>query len=136
MGTERRLPEYRGMILVGVGGNGSVVSLVLTGADCQLAKELEPLDAIHLAHRLMQEALAITRHHLDTNRRDCSSDRVELTKSERVMLRMWRLQAGIMSKQMATDIGVSRQRFSNYETGARSVPYQVLEAWRQALGRE
>ena len=50
------------MTLIGVGGNGSVVSLVLTGESAQLAKELEPLDAIHLAHRLIEEALAIRRH--------------------------------------------------------------------------
>src|SRR5262245_23998100 len=137
------------MILVGVGGNGSVVSLVLTGAcraranctatpcaDCQLAKELEPLDAIRLAHRLTQEALAIRRHDAATRPKRRRSGHVEVSKTERVLLKIQRLQYGIQSKQMAIDLGIAPQRFSNYETGARTVPHQVLEAWRQALGRE
>jgi len=123
------------MTLVGVGGNGRVVSLVLTGADCQVAKELEPLDAIHLGKRLIEEALAIKRHDVAKRKRR-PSGHVELSQTERVLLKIQRIQYGISSKQIAIDLGVAPQRFSNYETGARTVPEAVLEAWRQALGRE
>jgi len=124
------------MTLIGVGGNGSVVSLVLTGADCQLAKELEPLDAVRLGHRLIEEALAIPRHEAAIRPKRRPSGDVEVSKTERLLLRVARMQAGILSKQLALDLGVAPQRFSSYETGYRTVPSEVLEAWRQALGRE
>jgi hypothetical protein len=117
------------MTLVGIGGNGRVVSLVLTGADCQVAKELEPIDAIHLAHRLIEEALAI-RHETQPELR------VALSEAERAALRHARHVAGIGVKPMARRLSLPVTTFNNYEMGVRRVPYTVLEAWRRALETE
>src|SRR5262245_17718183 len=149
------------MTLAGVGGNGSVVSLVLTGKDCQLAKEMEPLDAIRLAHRLTEEALRV--HNKtplaeaggasDKGVRSNNGDlipytpvsrkvseaydaRIRLPDDERVELRRARYRQRIGCKAMARRLGLPVTTFSNYECGDRRVPSAVLEAWRQALGRE
>jgi hypothetical protein len=151
------------MILVGVGGDGERVSLVLTGRDTQLAKEIEPLDAIRLAHRLLDEALRIhnktplaeaggasgkgvinakgydgdiTRVPVSRKRSEEYDARIRLPEDERVELRRARYQKRIGCKAMAHRLGLPVTTFSNYECGDRRVPSAVLDAWRQALGRE
>jgi hypothetical protein len=148
------------MTLVGVGGNGSVVSLVLTGADCQVAKELEPIDAIHLAHRLLEEALAVRKKaplaeaggaggsrciddggpipRLPVSRKlaEAYDARIRLSDDERLALRRARFESGIGCKGMAHRLGLPVTTFSNYECGDRRVPSAVLDAWYRALGTE
>lgn len=148
------------MTLVGVGGNGRVVSLVLTGADCQVAKEMEPIDAIHLAHRLLEEALAIRKKtplaeaggaERCNDKRECDpiprlpvsrklaeayDARIRLSDDERLALRRARYESGIGCKGMAHKLGLPVTTFSNYECGDRRVPSAVLDAWYRALGTE
>jgi hypothetical protein len=146
------------MTLVGVGGNGRVVSLVLTGADCQVAKELEPIDAIHLAHRLIEEALAIRKKtplaeaggaercrndggpipRLPVSRKlaEAYDARIRLSDDERLALRRARYESGIGCKGMAHKLGLPVTTFSNYECGDRRVPSAVLDAWYRALRTE
>jgi hypothetical protein len=145
------------MTLVGVGGNGSVVSLVLTGADCQVAKEMEPIDAIHLAYRLIEEALAVRKKaplaeaggadgedrlgpipRLPVSRKlaEAYDARIRLSDDERLALRRARFENGIGCKGMAHRLGLPVTTFSNYECGDRRVPSAVLDAWYRALGTE
>jgi hypothetical protein len=47
------------MTLLGVGGDGRIITLTLTDRDHQVSKELDPASALQLAARLIEEAMLL-----------------------------------------------------------------------------
>lgn len=51
-------------------------------------------------------------------------------------LRAWRKDMGLTQDAVAERLGISKQHVSNIETGARSLPPELLGPWVELLGRK
>lgn len=61
---------------------------------------------------------------------------IELSKTQRELLREGRILLGVTQVELAAKVGVPQSAIVNYEAGKRKPSIEVLERWADELGYE